>query len=78
MSMPQHIKDFKEALESGKDMDFIKSHGHEFTKDELINICAELFFSAYQDVADYKGFIRRFMDNMNEYESDYFKEEAYE
>lgn len=85
--MPQHIKDFLTALKSGKDMDYIANNGYQFSKDELIKIAKELLYTAYQESTDggclpeceeqrqnYEGFIRRFIDNMNEYEDDFFKE----
>lgn len=43
------MKAYIEALRNGKSYDFICQHGHEFTKDELIDIIKELDYTIYSE-----------------------------
>lgn len=82
--MPQHIKDFKKALEEGREFDYLKNNGYQFSKEELIQIASECFYTAWQSETDggctpdasenWERFNRKFIENMNEYEDEFFGE----
>ena len=43
------MKAYVKALRSGNGYDYICQHGHEFTKDELIDIIKELDYAIYSE-----------------------------
>ena len=45
----ERMKGYIEALQNGNSYDYICQHGHEFTKDELIDIIKELDYAIYSE-----------------------------
>ena len=43
------MKEYIEALRNGNSYDYICQHGHEFTKEELIDIIKELDYAIYSE-----------------------------
>jgi hypothetical protein len=43
------MKAYLQALRNGNSYDYICNHGHEFTKDELIDIIKELDYAIYSE-----------------------------